>query len=74
MLLHIRFKTEAQKNDEDIEVAYVSVYPKALTEDSDSRPVIYIELKEPKDGSLIRHINLDEVENLWFRLHGESTC
>lgn len=78
MLLKIRYKTEAQKNDEDIEVAYMSLYPNPQDEELRKRgsliteviayqPVCYLELMKPENGSLIRHISLAEVDNIWVR-------
>ena len=67
MLLRIRYKKELGKRDEDIEVAYLSLYPNKGFDTADSDPTCYLELKTPVDGSLVRHLDLSEVENLWFR-------
>lgn len=70
MLLRIRYK-DGKKKDEDVEVAYMSLYPNPQDEerlkDAAYQPVCYLELMKPENGSLIRHIPLAEVDNLWMR-------
>lgn len=68
MLLKIRYKKEAQKNDEDIEVAYMSLYPNPVMDGPMAcEALVYLELMKPENGSLIRHIPLAEVDNIWVR-------
>lgn len=67
MKVRIRYNRQLGKEDEDIEVTYLSLYPNRGFDTADSNPLCYLELKVPEKGSLVRHIDLTEVENLWFR-------
>lgn len=73
MLLRIRYKPELKKKDEDVEVAYLSLYPNRGFDTADSNPICYLELKEPVDGSQVRHLDLTEVDNFWFRDEAASS-
>jgi hypothetical protein len=67
MKVRIKYKEELKRTTEEIEVAYLSLYPNKGFDTADSDPICFLELKEAQDGSRVRHIDLTEVENLWFR-------
>lgn len=64
--MKVRIRYNNGKKDEDIEVAYLSLYPRP-TLDGSSPALCYMELREPFEGSMVRHLDMNEVDNLWFR-------